>query len=128
MKFPIRPQNWSVRTLKTKFLRDSNLQHHYKEGPHSGNLISWKSNEIKILQAVLYVSSDIKSCFYKKIHTWQYCVVKPTQDDFHRFFTYSAFRLEVAQSAAGPDLAFHAFLHYTLVCKAMVEILVNFVA
>ena len=28
-------------------------------------------------------------------------------------FMYSAFRLEVAQSAAGPDLAFHAFLHYT---------------
>ena len=26
---------------------------------------------------------------------------------------YSAFRLEVAQSAAGPDLAFRAFLHYT---------------
>ena len=28
-------------------------------------------------------------------------------------FIYSAFRLEVAQSAAGPDLAFRAFLHYT---------------
>ena len=28
-------------------------------------------------------------------------------------YMYSAFRLEVAQSAAGPDLAFRAFLHYT---------------
>ena len=49
----------------------------------------------------------------QNLNVWQIFFLKLKYFNDFKTDTYSAFRLEVAQSAAGPDLAFRAFLHYT---------------